>query len=111
MPAAVKNGYTLLVNAGDLRFTAQDDGGRVAEVTVLAVFYSARDKELGQHAAELKQRLEASDVVGLGSKVGLAFPVAVPMGTARVRFVARGCGDGGAGVGERGAVERCAAAV
>jgi hypothetical protein len=55
----------------------------------VAVGYSNRDKEVGQHAAELKEELEASDVIGPQSQVGFAFPFAMPAGTSRVRIVMR----------------------
>ena len=37
-----KNGYSVLVNANDLKFTEQPGGSRMAEVTILAVCYNAR---------------------------------------------------------------------
>jgi VWFA-related protein len=88
-PAPTKNGYLLKVKASDLTWTPQPDGSRLAEVTVVAVGYSNRDKEVGQHAAELKEELEASDVIGPQSQVGFAFPFAMPAGTSRVRIVMR----------------------
>ena len=39
-----KGGYTLLVNANDLRFVEQDDGSRLAEVTVIGVCFNAKGK-------------------------------------------------------------------
>lgn len=99
-----KNGYTLLVNANDLRFNVQADGSRLAEVTVIAVCYNAKGKEVGQHAAELKQRIEATDVIKADSMVGMSFPMAVPAFTTRVRFVMR---DAATGVlGSADAVEK-----
>jgi VWFA-related protein len=88
-PVPTKNGYLLKVKASDLTWTPQPDGSRLAEVTVVAVGYSNRDKEVGQHAAELKEELEASDVIGPQSQVGFAFPFAMPAGTSRVRIVIR----------------------
>jgi VWFA-related protein len=88
-PVQGKNGYLLKVKASDLTWTPQPDGSRLAEVTVVAVGYSNREKELGQHAAELKELIEASDVIGPQSQVGFAFPFAVPVGTSRVRIVMR----------------------
>jgi hypothetical protein len=88
-PVPTKNGYLLKVKASDLTWTPQPDGSRLAEVTVVAVGYSNRDKEVGQHAAELKEELEASDVIGPQSQVGFAFPFAMPAGTSRVRIVMR----------------------
>ena len=88
-PVPTKNGYLLKVKASDLTWTPQPDGSRLAEVTVVAVGYSNRDKEVGQHAAELKEELEARDVIGPQSQVGFAFPFAMPEGTSRVRIVMR----------------------
>jgi VWFA-related protein len=84
-----KTGFTLLVNANDLRFVEQNDGSRVAEVTVVAVCYNAKGKESSQHVAELKQQLEATDVIQPDSQVGFVFPMIVPAFTDRVRFVMR----------------------
>jgi VWFA-related protein len=88
-PQRSKTGYTLLVNANDLRFNEQPDGSRLAEVTVVAVCYNAKGKETSQHAAELKEELGPTDKIGPKSQVGFAFPMIVPAFTARVRFVMR----------------------
>jgi VWFA-related protein len=93
-PVHTKDGYVLKVKASDLTWAPQPDGSRLAEVTVVAVGYSNRDKELGQHAAELKEQIDASDVIGPQSQVGFAFPFAVPAGTSRVRIVMRDAGTG-----------------
>jgi VWFA-related protein len=93
-PVQAKNGYLLKVKASELTWEPQPDGSRLAEVTVVAVGYSNRDKELGQHAAELKQQIDASDVIGPQSQVGFAFPFAVPAGTSRVRIVMRDAATG-----------------
>jgi hypothetical protein len=93
-PAPMKNGYLLKVKANDLTWEPQPDGSRLAEVTVVVVGYSNRDKELGQHTAELKQQIEASDVIGPQSQVGFTFPFAVPPGTSRVRIVMRDAATG-----------------
>jgi VWFA-related protein len=93
-PVPAKSGYVLKVKASDLTWAPQPDGSRLAEVTVVAVGYSSRDKELGQHAAELQQQIEATDVIGPQSQVGFAFPFAVPAGTSRVRIVMRDAATG-----------------
>ena len=93
-PVPAKNGYVLRVKASDLTWEHQPDGSRLAEVTVVAVGYNNRDKEVGQHAAELKQQIEASDVIGPQSVVGFTFPFAIPVGTSRVRIVMRDAGTG-----------------
>jgi hypothetical protein len=93
-PVQAKNGYLLKVKASDLTWTPQPDGSRQAEVTVVAVGFNNRDKEMGQHAAELQERIEASDVIGPQSQVGFAFPFAIPPGTSRVRIVMRDAATG-----------------
>jgi VWFA-related protein len=92
-----KNGYAVMVNANDLKFTEQPDGSRVAEVTILAVCYSNKGKESAQHAAEMKEALAASDVIKPGSQVSFAFPIVVPPFTQRVRFVVRDAATGAIG--------------
>jgi VWFA-related protein len=93
-PVLTKNGYVLKVKASDLTWEPQPDGSRLAEVTVVAVGYNNHDKEVGQHASELKQQIEASDVIEPQSQVGFTFPFAVPPGTSRVRIVMRDAGTG-----------------
>jgi VWFA-related protein len=87
-----KDGYSLLVSAKDLRFNEQNDGTRLAEVTVVAVTYNAKGKETSQKAAELKEELAATDQIGPQSHVGFNFPMIVPAFTSRVRFVMRDAG-------------------
>ena len=93
-PESTKNGYLLKVKASDLTWEPQPDGSRRAEVTVVAVGYNNHDKEVGQHAAELKEELAASDVIGPQSQVGFVFPFALPPGTSRVRIVMRDAATG-----------------
>jgi hypothetical protein len=95
-----KNGYTLLVNANDLKFREQMDGTRLAEVTLVAVCYNAKGKEVSQKAAELKEQLEASDQIGPQSRVGFAIPMIVPAFTERIRFVMRDAGTAYLGTAE-----------
>ena len=92
-----KNGYSVLVNANDLRFAEQPDGSRLAEVTIVAVCYNNKNKETAQHAAELKEALGPNDVVKPDSQVGFPFPMVVPPFTERVRFVVRDAATGALG--------------
>jgi hypothetical protein len=92
-----KNGYSVLVNANDLKFAEQPDGSRLAEVTIVAVCYNNKGKETAQRAAEMKQELAASDVIKPDSQVGFAFPIVVPPFTQRVRFVVRDAATGALG--------------
>lgn len=89
-----KNGFTLLVKAQDLSWSPGADGNRMAEVTVLAVAYDSRGKEIGQRASELKELLGPNDVIGEQSKVGFAFPFPLPMKTVSVRIVMRDASTG-----------------
>ncbi len=89
-----KNGYSLLVVAKDLHWETQGDGSRQSEVTVVAVCYDGKGKELAQHAAELKEVIEATDRIEGGAKVGFAFPMTAPVKTARIRFVVRDADTG-----------------
>ena len=95
-----KDGYMLLVNANDLKFNQKMSGARMAEVTVVAVFYNAKGKELSQKAAELSEELEPSDQIGQQSRVGFTFPMIVPASTTRVRFVMRDAGTAYLGTAE-----------
>jgi hypothetical protein len=92
-----KNGYSVMVNANDLKFTEQPDGSRVAEVTILAVCYNNKGKETAQHAAEMKEALAASDIIKPDSRLSFAFPMVVPPFTQRVRFVVRDAATGALG--------------
>jgi len=92
--ARAKDGYSLLVVAKDLHWETQADGTRQSEVTVVAVCYDAKGKELAQHAAELKEVIEATDNIEGGAKVGFAFPMIAPVKTARIRFVLRDADTG-----------------
>ena len=92
--AKTADGYSLQVNASDLQWDPQEDGSRQSEITVLAVCYDAKDKELEQHAAELKEQIEPNDKIVDGAKVAFAFPMVEPPKTARIRFVLRDAGTG-----------------
>jgi len=92
-----KNGYSVLVNANDLKFAEQPDGSRIAEVTILAVCYNNKGKESAQHAAEMRQELAATDVIKPNSQVSFAFPMVVPAFTQRVRIVVRDAATGALG--------------
>ena len=92
-----KNGYTVLVNANDLKFAQRPDGARLAEVTILAVCYNSKGKETAQRAAEMTDELAASDVIRADSQVSFAFPMVVPPFTQRVRFVVRDAATGAIG--------------
>ncbi len=92
-----KSGYSVMVNANDLKFKEQPGGARLAEVTILAVCYNNKGKETAQHAAEMQEELAASDVLKPDSKVSFVFPMIVPPFTQRVRFVVRDSTTGAIG--------------
>ena len=92
-----KNGYSVMVNANDLKFKERPGGARLAEVTILAVCYNNKGKETAQHAAEMQEELAASDVLKPDSRVNFVFPMAVPPFTQRVRFVVRDAATGAIG--------------
>lgn len=89
-----KNGYSVLVNANDLKFAEQPGGARMAEVTILAICYNNKGKETAQHATEMREELAASDVIKPDSQVSFAFPMILPPFTQRVRFVVRDAATG-----------------
>jgi hypothetical protein len=95
-----KNGFNILVNATDLKFSDQPNGTRLAEVTVVAACFDRNRKILSQHTAELKEELQATDQVTPGAKVAFAFPLIVPMFTDHVRFVMRDAATGTMGSAE-----------
>jgi VWFA-related protein len=95
-----KNGFSILVNASDLKFEDQPNGARIAEVTVVAVCFDRNKKISAQHTAELKEELEATDRITPGAKVGFAFPMVVPAFTDHVRFVMRDAATGTMGSAE-----------
>ena len=66
-------------------------------MTVLAVCYGAKDKELTQHASQLTEEIGANDDIQDGANVEFAFPFALPAGTTRIRFVARDAATGALG--------------
>jgi VWFA-related protein len=90
-------GYTLLIAARDLQWSAPENDARTATVTMLVVCYDAKNKELAQHASQLKEQIGAGDDIQNGANAAFAFPFALPSGTARIRFVARDAATGALG--------------
>ena len=87
-------GYTLLISAGDLQWSAPQNGVLTSTVTILVVCYDAKNKELVQHASQLTEQVGAEDDIQHGAKAAFAFPFSTPSGTARIRFVARDAATG-----------------
>jgi VWFA-related protein len=90
----IPSGYSLDVTAQDLRWQVQPDESRLADVTVLAVMFDARGKELGQHASQMKERLESTDRVDATTRVGFTVPLTIAPRTAKIRFVMRDAATG-----------------
>ena len=87
------DGYRVFVEAGDLDWTRQPDGMRIAELSVVGAAFNNKDKVLRQDAEEFKERIHEGDQPN-GKQVNVRFAMAVPAGAARVRFVVRDAGTG-----------------
>lgn len=92
-----KDGYALLVNENDLKFIRQPDGLRRTEVIILAVCYNKKGKETAQRVVKINETLPANSVIRPNSRVGFAFPIAIPPFTRRIRFVVRDASTGAIG--------------
>ena len=88
------DGYVLLVGTKDLHWVDQPDESRLAEVTVMTVFFNAKDKELQSHVIELKEKIGNGSPVNSKSELALKLPGQPPHGTARIRFVVRDAASG-----------------
>jgi VWFA-related protein len=82
------DGYRVLVEAGDLQWTPQDNGSRLAEVSIMGAAFNSKDKVLRQDAEEFKERIQDSDQPN-GKQVNFRFAMPAPSGASRVRFVVR----------------------
>lgn len=92
--ATTKDGFALLVHGKDLHWIPEADGSQHTEVTVLAVCYGEKDKLLLQKASELTDVLDPNEKLGEQNRVGFNFPIEVPPGTRRIRFVLRDAESG-----------------
>lgn len=88
-PKSIKDGYTLYVGTRGLRWTVQDDGSRLAEMTVMTTFFNQKEKEVGAHTVEIKQKIAANEPMNDSTVVAVHLSVEVPPAMARVRFVVR----------------------
>jgi len=89
----VVDGFSIMVQAGDLQWNQQDDGTRVAEVSILTGAFNGKDKTLLQQAMEYKQRIQYSDNVR-EKLVSFHVLFRPPQGTTRTRFVVRDAATG-----------------
>ena len=94
-------GYSLLVGAKDLHWEDVDGEARVADLTVLTVFFNAKDKELKSSATELKEKISAGAALTAGSQVELKLNMDAPPAAARVRFVVRDAVTGTVGTADQ----------
>ena len=89
-------GYKVLVHAENLQWNAQNDETRTAGLTIVGVAFNKKDKVLVQQAKEFKERIKGTDQIN-GRQVEFNFPLAVPQGAKRVRFVVRDAATGNIG--------------
>jgi hypothetical protein len=94
------SGFEIKVGTEGMKWVPQENGDRLAEVTVLGVAYSAKGKPLNQRAAQLTERIGPDAVVGRNTRVTVSFAFSTPPGTARVRLVIRDAGTGAIGTGD-----------
>jgi VWFA-related protein len=82
------NGYRVFVDAGDLRWTPQENGTQLAEVSIVGAAFNSKDKVLRQDAEEFKERIRDTDQPN-GKQVNFRFAMPVSSGASRIRFVVR----------------------
>jgi VWFA-related protein len=90
---ASHDGYTLLVGARNLHWDDQPDGSRIAEVTVMAVCFNGKDKELQSNSVEKKEKIGAG-ALNDASVLAIKVPLDPPLKAERVRFVVRDAATG-----------------
>ena len=93
-------GYQLLVGAKELHWVDQPDGSRLAEITVMTVFFNAKDKELQSHPEEFKEKIGKDVQLNDQAEIAIKLPLEPPPGMARVRFVVRDAATGALGTTE-----------
>jgi len=88
------HGYQLNVVAKGLSWSDQADGTRRAEVTVMAVCFNDKDKELSHEAKELTESIQPTDPIEHGERAAFTMPLNMPPRTKRIRFVVRDAATG-----------------
>lgn len=96
----MNNGYSIKVRTSEMQWVAQENGERLAEVTVLGVAYGAKGKSVSKRAVQLTERIGPKDALDKRTQVTLTFPFAIPPATARVRLVVRDSGTGAIGTAD-----------
>ena len=86
--------FGVRVLAKGLTWHDEPDTTRNAEVTILVVCYGAKDKQLLHEAKEMTESIHATDRIDGEQRVLFPFPLKLPAGTQRVRFVVRDAGSG-----------------
>jgi VWFA-related protein len=99
-PAKGKPGFIIRMRANNLTYRLQPDGAQKTELTILAVFFSAKDKELASKATEIKLALANPAHLDAKSVAGYDLPTDAPAGTARARFVVRDAATGAIGTAD-----------
>jgi len=85
----VGDNYVLRVKAGGLDWSSLDDKSEKTEVTVMAAWFTDKDKLLGHAGKELTATRPASTDPEHPGEAAFAMPVSVPPNVARLRFVVR----------------------
>jgi VWFA-related protein len=88
------DGYHLNVLAKGLSWNDQPDGTRRAEVTVMAVFFNAKDHEIAHDSKELMEKIGPKDSIEHSERAAFALTVKTPPKVARIRFVVRDAATG-----------------
>ncbi len=99
-PAKGKPGFMIRMRANNLSFRVQPDGAQKAELTIIAIFFDAKDKELAHKAIEIKLGLAGSGQLDAKSVAAYDLPSDAPAGTARARFVVRDAATGAIGTAD-----------
>jgi VWFA-related protein len=94
------SGFDIKVGAQGMKWTPQENGDRLAVVTVLGVAYSAKGKPLNERAAQLTEIIRPDAGIDKNTWVTLSFSFSTPPGTARVRLVVRDAGTGAIGTAD-----------
>jgi len=84
--------YAVSVAASGLEWR-ESDKGHVAEISMMAVCFSAKDKPLFKTSSE-HTASTLGDVTHVSGELTYKLPFAVPAGTTRIRFVVRDLGSG-----------------
>ncbi len=99
-PAKGKPGFMIRMRANNLTYRVQPDGAEKTELTILAIFFNAKDKELAYKATEIKLGLANPGHIDAKSVAAYDLPTDAPSGTALARFVVRDAATGAIGTAD-----------